>query len=167
MPDETTAPDVQAAAAAQSADPASPSAPRTEPQSKPNTVPLVQHTVPLHQRVNVWRFQAKDKSGAIVESSPGTTFFEFRGPTSKKEVIEAAALFFGNHRLDAMRAGLDDPEYAIDESTIEPVANVPQTAMDIGTRRPSGAVPVQMPNADIIAENNARVIEEGRQRLGL
>jgi hypothetical protein len=167
MPDETTDPAVQAAAAAQSADPASPSAPRVEPPSKPGTVPLVQHTVPLHQRVNVWRFQAKDKDGAIVESSPGMTHFEFRGPTSKKEVIEAAALFFGNHRLDAMRAGLDDPGYAIDESTIEPAGNAPQTATDIGTRRPEVARPIQMPNADIVAENNARVIEEGRQRLGL
>lgn len=148
-------------------DPASPAAPRTDPPAKPGTVPLVQHTVPLHQRVNCWRFQAKDKDGATVESSPGTTFFEFRGPTSKKEVIEAAALFFGNHRLDAMRAGLDDPGYAIDESTIEPVANVPQTAMDLGTRQPAGARPIQMPNADVIAENNARVIEEGRQRTGL
>jgi hypothetical protein len=156
MAEETTAPAPQPEA------PPAPAAP-----APPKTVPLVRHTVPLHQRVNVWRFQAKDKDGNIVESSPRTTFFEFRGPTSKKEVIEAAALFFGNHRLDAMRAGLDDPGYVIDESTIEPAGNAPQTAADIGTRRPAGAVPVQMPNADVIAENNARVIEEGRQRLGL
>jgi hypothetical protein len=162
MPEETTPPVV-----APTIDPASPSAPRTDPPAKPGTVPLVQHTVPLHQRVNVWRFQAKDKDGNIVEASPGAPFFEFRGPTSKKEVIEAAALFFGNHRLDAIRAGLEDPEYAIDESTIEPGGSAPQNIMDIGQRRPAGARPIQMPNADKIAENNARVIEEGRERLGL
>ena len=136
-----------------------PPAPQTAPQQQ-KSVPLAPHRVPLHQRVNVWKFSAKDKDGNIVEASPGAPFFVFRGPTSKQEVIEAAKIYFGNHRLDAMRAGLDDPGYVIDEASIQPAGESRQTEESVGVWQPPGAVPVQMPNADVIAENNQRVIEE-------
>jgi len=140
--------------------PTQPPIPQANAPARPGTVPLAPHRVPLHARVNEWKFQAKDKDGAIVEPSPGMAFFIARGPTSKKEMAEKATQLLDNARLDAMRAGLPDPGYVVDEESIVPAGNTPQTDQNVGTWHPSGAVPLSLPNSDVIAEHHQRLAEE-------
>lgn len=160
MPDQT--PNPQPPAPPESLpDPASPALPRSEPATQPGTVPLHTNVVPLHKRTNAWRWQAKDAQGRIVESSPGTTFFESRGPASKADMKELATILLNNHRMEAIRAGLDDPGYVVDEESIKPAAEAPPlNSTNVGAWQPPAARPIQFPNADVIQANNQRVIEE-------
>lgn len=135
---------------------------RDTPQAQPNapaatpTVPLAPHVVPLHRRTNVWKWQAKDKNGSIVQSSPGLNYFISRGPTTKPDMVQAANLILNNHRLDAIRAGLEDPGYELVEDSVQPAGD---NQSDVGDWRPEGAVPTQLPISEAVQEHHQRLID--------
>jgi hypothetical protein len=91
----------------------------------------------------VWKWQAKDKDGKPVESAPGVNVFTSRGPGTKRDLIQGATIMLNSKRMRAVRDGLQDPGYKIDEASIkaEEVDDSP-----FGQWVPPGAQPVKLPS---------------------
>lgn len=107
--------------------------------------------------VNIWRFAAVDKDGEVFESAPGMRKFLVHGPATKRDLIAAAHLLLNAKRLDAIRAGIDDPGYKLDESSIEPVGH---SDAELGQWRPDGAMPLNLPTDPAVRASHEKLIAE-------
>jgi hypothetical protein len=94
-------------------------------------------------RVNIWRFKVLGGDNQHVTTADGGGgSITVKGPPNKAELLKAAAILLNSRRSEAMRAGLDDPGYHIDEASIEPLGH---TDDDIGSWVPEGAKMLELP----------------------
>jgi hypothetical protein len=128
-------------------------APKINPPEEPaaEAVPLG-HTVPLDARNDVWKWQAKDGKGRMVESAPGLTWFTSRGPTTKAEMERAARILLNSRRMDAIRAELPDPGYVVILESITPAGNSVDDVLP-GDWKPPGAAPLDLPTDAAVRDN--------------
>lgn len=111
---------------------------------------------------NVWRWQAKDKDGKVVEPAPGKTHFISRGPGRRKDMIDGATILLNNKRRAAIREGLEDPGYAVVPESVEAVETADQSVLGVGAWRPSGSKQVNLPTDPAVNEaKTKRLIEQG------
>lgn len=89
-----------------------------------------------------WTWQAKDAKGNLVESAPGKTEFYCRGPVTREDMIRGAKILLDNKRLHAMRFGLEDPGYVLDESTLKDVDEGTDPVEQFKAKR--GLVPINL-----------------------
>ena len=106
---------------------------------------------------NIWRFRALDKDGKPVESAPKMSTFTVRGPGTKAELIRGATILLNSHRADAMRIGLEDPGYKLDESSIEPLGH---TDNEVGFWRTGGAAPLDLPTDAAVRAEDRKFLAE-------
>ena len=112
-------------------------------------------------RNNVWRVRVLDRDGNPVDTDgTGATSMVLKGPATREDLIRSAAILLNGKRADAMRAGLEDPGYHIDEASIEPQGH---TDDDIGGWFPAGARPISLPTDPAAQAARAKLIAE---RLG-
>ena len=112
-------------------------------------------------KVNIWKFKATGADGKPVESAPGMTSFTVKGPASKPALVEAATLLLNSKRADAIRIGLEDPGYKLDESSIEPVGH---TDADVGQFFVPGGKPLDLPTDAAVRKADRKLVAE---KLGL
>lgn len=142
QPDQTQAPP---APATQTSD-AGAQEPPLETTKAGGTVPFYHRhgaggAAGFHGLPNVWRWQAKDKDGKLVEFAPGCPYAEFRGPTDRESVIAHATGYLQSARVEATTNGVEDPGYELDLDSVTPVGNN-ESAM--GGWKPRNAKPVTL-----------------------
>lgn len=108
-------------------------------------------------KVNIWKFRVLDGAGKAVETAPGSTTITIKGPASKSEAVKAANLLLDSKRADAVRAGIDDPGYKLDEASMEAVGH---TDGDVGFWSPAEAKSLDLPTDATVREQHRRVIRE-------
>jgi hypothetical protein len=122
---------------------------------------------------NIWRWQAKDKYGKLIEAAPGHPFFESRGPTSKAVMIREAHRLLNMRRLDAVTSGMEDPGYALIEESVTGIGHTERVELEddmaTGTWRPkltggASVVPIDLPTDAAVRESDNRLAAE---KLGI
>lgn len=139
--------------------------PQTHPD--PAAVAAAEKAPPLRSLVatgrnNVWRVKVLDRdNNPVISDKRGGTTLILRGPASVEDLKKGAAILLNSKRADAMRAGLEDPGYHIDESSIEPAGHSDD---DVGMWFPPGAKPVNLPTDAAAQAARDKLIAE---RLGV
>jgi hypothetical protein len=114
---------------------------------------------------NIWEFQAKGKGGEVVESAPGMKSFVLRGPGTLLDLVNSATILLNSRRLDAIRIGLPDPEYAIIPESIKPLGHTDHNTQEIGQWAPPVVVaPLQLPTDPAVRAAHEKLIAE---KLGI
>jgi hypothetical protein len=106
---------------------------------------------------NVWRFRVLGGDGKSVETGEGSNTITVRGPASKPELIRSAEILLNSKRADAIRAGLDDPGYRIDEGSIEPLGH---TDTEVGFWSPAGGKPLSLPTDPAVREDQRKFLAD-------
>lgn len=114
-----------------------------QPSAKIKTVPL-QARGSLDSQINTWKWQAKDKNGALVEFAPGSTWCVMRGPTSKGELIEKANGLLYNARVEKCTNGEEDPEFQIVPESITPIGKSKAELGHPGALKKLGLIPLTL-----------------------
>lgn len=106
---------------------------------------------------NVWRFRVVGGDGKPVGTAEGASTITVRGPATKPELLKSAAILLNSKRADAIRAGLDDPGYVIDEASIEPLGH---TDTEVGFWAPQGAKPLDLPTDAAVRKDQRKFIAD-------
>lgn len=106
---------------------------------------------------NIWRFKVLGGDGKSVKTAEDMTTLTMRGPGTKAALIESATILLTSKRADAINAGLDDPGYKIDESSIEPLGH---TDAEVGKWKLPGGKTLDLPTDATVREQDRALIQE-------
>ena len=107
---------------------------------------------------NIWRFRVLGGDGKPVSTAEDASTLTVRGPATKPALIDAANLLLNSKRADAVRAGLDDPMYRLDESSIEALGH---TDTEVGFWAPQGEPKaLNLPTEAAVRADHRRLIAE-------